>query len=62
MKIRILLVLSLGLPLTSCSVDPRWGPPRTGLLEPLKWQYEGMDPSSGQQSRSHPVALSDSRR
>ena len=28
--------------LTGCAVDSRWGPPKTGLREPMAWQYEGM--------------------
>jgi len=35
-----LLLLGLSLLLvTSCGVDPRWGPPRTGLRQNMAWQY-----------------------
>ncbi|MEN8695425.1 MAG: hypothetical protein ACN4GG_00540 [Akkermansiaceae bacterium] len=27
--------------LTGCAVDSRWGPPKSGLREPMAWQYEG---------------------
>lgn len=27
--------------LVGCAVDSRWGPPKTGLREPMAWQYEG---------------------
>gem|GEM_PF-951977 len=57
MKLRIFLLLSLGFILASCGVDPRWGPPRTGLLEPLKWQYEGLNPGLGA-TQAMTVALS----
>ena len=25
--------------LSCCAVDPRWGPPKTGLRENMSWQY-----------------------
>ncbi|MEJ6560014.1 MAG: hypothetical protein QNL71_03035, partial [Akkermansiaceae bacterium] len=34
------IILILGL-LTSCGVDPRWGPPKSGLRTNMAWQYEG---------------------
>ena len=57
MNLRIFFLLSLGFVFASCGVDPRWGPPRTGLLEPLRWQYEGLNPGPGA-AQSLPVAFS----
>jgi len=44
MKKRLQLLTATGvflifLGLTACSVDPRWGPPQTGLKQSLAWQY-----------------------
>ena len=36
---RLFTLISLGFFFVSCSPDPRWGPPRNGLREPLEWQY-----------------------
>ncbi|MDA7881003.1 hypothetical protein N9A94_01720 [Akkermansiaceae bacterium] len=37
---RILSLIFCGSFLVSCSPDPRWGPPRSGLREPMEWQYK----------------------
>ena len=36
---RLLVLIFFGTFLLSCSPDPRWGPPRNGLREPMEWQY-----------------------
>ncbi|MDG1669784.1 MAG: hypothetical protein P8H96_02860 [Akkermansiaceae bacterium] len=36
---RLLVLIVSGSFLLSCSPDPRWGPPRSGLREPMEWQY-----------------------
>ena len=36
---RLLVQIFFGTFLLSCSPDPRWGPPRSGLREPMEWQY-----------------------
>ena len=36
---RLFTLISLGFFFVSCSPDPRWGPPRNGLREPMEWQY-----------------------
>lgn len=40
MNSQFLALIFLGSLLASCSPDPRWGPPRTGLREPMEWQYK----------------------
>ena len=46
MIFRLTVLCVLGFAFASCAVDPRWGPPRTGLLEPLRWQYDELEPQS----------------
>lgn len=36
---RLFVLIFFGTFLLSCSPDPRWGPPRNGLREPMEWQY-----------------------
>lgn len=36
---RLFTLILFGTFLHSCSPDPRWGPPRNGLREPMEWQY-----------------------
>lgn len=40
MNSRLLALIFCGSFLASCSPDPRWGPPRSGLREPMEWQYK----------------------
>lgn len=40
---RLLVLIVSGSFLVSCSPDPRWGPPRSGLREPMEWQYRNSD-------------------
>ena len=43
---RFLVLIFFGTFLLSCSPDPRWGPPRSGLREPMEWQYRNSNKST----------------
>ena len=45
MLFRFLALIFFGTSLLSCSPDPRWGPPRSGLREPMEWQYRDSNKS-----------------